>query len=49
MLSLMVLGLAYVVFTYLSNGGLIQAWGQWNLAIGFAAILVGFGMTTRWR
>jgi hypothetical protein len=50
MLTLMVAGLAYVVWVYLrSDGGPITSLGQWNLAIGFAAILVGFGMTTRWR
>jgi hypothetical protein len=49
MLGLMILGLAYVVFTYLNGTGLVRSWGQWNLAFGFGLILVGFGMTTRWR
>lgn len=50
MLGLMVLGLVWIVVTYLTS----SAWpvpgiGQFNLAIGFALMLAGFGMTTRWR
>jgi uncharacterized RDD family membrane protein YckC len=48
MVGLMVVGLAYVVWTYL-NGGPLPRLGSWNLAIGLGAILVGFGMTMRWR
>jgi hypothetical protein len=50
MLTLLVLGLAWIVVTYVSSVQLpIAAIGQWNLAVGFGLILVGFGMTTRWR
>ncbi|OZB50819.1 MAG: hypothetical protein B7X40_00895 [Cellulomonas sp. 14-74-6] len=53
MLSLMVIGLAWIVVTYLTaqSGHTypIPGIGQWNLAAGFGLILIGFGMTTRWR
>lgn len=50
MLGLMLLGLAWIVVTYLSSSRYpIPEIGQWNLAIGFVLIIAGFGMTTRWR
>jgi hypothetical protein len=53
MVGLMVLGLAWIVVHYISAGSghylPIPQIGRWNLAIGFALILAGFGMTTRWR
>lgn len=52
MVGLMVLGLAWIVTFYLTSGDLglpIPQIGQWNLAVGFGLIIVGFGLTTRWR
>jgi hypothetical protein len=52
MVGLMVLGLAWIVTFYLTSSGLglpIPPLGQWNLAVGFGLIIVGFGLTTRWR
>ncbi|AKT50840.1 cell division protein CrgA [Arsenicicoccus sp. oral taxon 190] len=50
MVSLMVLGLIWVVTFYLTAGGYpIPNIHYWNLAIGFGLMLLGFGMTTRWR
>ena len=50
MLTLMVGGLAWIVTTYLSSAQYpIPGIGNGNLAVGFALIIVGFGMTTRWR
>jgi hypothetical protein len=51
MLGLMVLGLVWVVTYYISgtNEWPVPPLGRWNLGVGFALILVGFGMTTRWR
>ncbi|MCL2787097.1 MAG: cell division protein CrgA [Micrococcales bacterium] len=50
MVTLMIAGLAYVVWTYVGNtGGPIRSLGQWNLGIGLGAILLGFAMTMRWR
>ncbi len=50
MLTLMVTGLVWIVTTYLSSAQYpIPGIQNWNLAIGFVLIIVGFGMTTRWR
>lgn len=52
MLTLMLLGLAWIVLYYLTAQGLglpIPALGAWNLAVGFVLIIAGFGLTTRWR
>ncbi|MBO9568042.1 MAG: cell division protein CrgA [Cellulomonas iranensis] len=50
-LGLMILGLVWLVVTYLSKGAAypVPGIGQWNLGIGFAIIIVGFGMFSRWR
>jgi len=56
MIGLMIFGLVYVVVAYLSR----MEWpipfrdvfginGNWNLAVGFAFLIAGFGLTTRWR
>lgn len=52
MLGLMILGLAWIVVYYLTSSGLglpIPALNQWNLAVGFALIIAGFGLTTQWK
>ena len=50
MVGLMVLGLVWVVVFYISQTAYpIPKIGNWNLVIGFAILLSGFGMTTRWR
>jgi hypothetical protein len=50
MVGLMVLGLVWIVVTYLSRSQYpIPGIDQWNLAIGFALLIGGFAMTTRWR
>ena len=50
MLTLMVGGLVWIVTTYLSAARFpIPGIGNGNLAVGFALIIVGFAMTTRWR
>jgi Cell division protein CrgA len=50
MVTLMVLGLVCVVLTYLTKGNLpVPSLGNWNLAIGFGVMVVGFFMTLRWR
>jgi hypothetical protein len=50
MVGLMVLGLAWIVVTYLSQSKYpIPGIHQWNLLVGFALLIGGFGMTTRWR
>lgn len=50
MLALMGIGVAWVVVTYITETRWpIAALGQWNLAVGFGLLIVGFGMTTRWK
>lgn len=50
MLTLMVLGLAWIVVFYISQTAYpIPKIGSWNLGIGFGLLLAGFAMTTRWR
>lgn len=52
MLGLMILGLVWIVTFYLTSSDLglpIPQIGQWNLAVGFGLIIVGFGLTTRWK
>jgi len=50
MVGLLVLGLAWIVAYYITRGDYpIPDIGNWNLLAGFGILLVGFGMTTRWR
>ncbi len=47
----LVLGLAWIVVYYLSQGSIpgVATLGAWNLVIGFAFIIVGVTLATRWR
>lgn len=48
--TLLVVGLAWVVVTYVSDAQWpIPGINSWNLVIGFGLILTGFIMTMRWR
>lgn len=50
MVGLMVVGLAWIVVSYLSQAQYpIPRIQNGNLAVGFVLILAGFGMTTRWH
>ncbi len=50
MLGLMILGLLWIVATYLLNAEYpVPGIGQWNLLIGFVLIIAGFTLTTRWH
>lgn len=50
MVTLFIVGLVYIVVTYLSGSQYpIPGLGNWNLGVGFAIIMVGFIMTMRWR
>ena len=51
MLGLMLVGLAWIVLFYLSGPAQlpIPALGAWNLGVGFAFIIAGFALTTRWK
>src|SRR6266699_108236 len=47
----LILGLAWIVVYYLSQGSVpgISALGAWNLVVGFAFIIAGVTLSTRWR
>lgn len=48
--SLIVVGIGWLVVYYLSNGQYpVLSWGYWNLAIGFVAMIAALGLLSRWR
>lgn len=50
MVTLMVVGLIYIVVTYIAGGQYpIPGLGNWNLGIGLGIAFVGFLMTMRWK
>lgn len=50
MVGLFLLGLLWIVTFYVTQGAYpIPKVGSWNLAVGFALLMGGFVMTTRWR
>lgn len=50
MLALMVGGLIWVVVAYLLRmDGPIPGIGNWNLVVGFALLISGFMLTTKWK
>lgn len=50
MFGFMLVGLAWIIVFYVTQSQLpIPALGNWNIAIGFGIMFVGFLMTTRWR
>ncbi|MER6101359.1 cell division protein CrgA [Streptomyces sp. NPDC001832] len=50
MLSLFLIGLAWIVVFYVTDGYLpITSLGNWNIVVGFGFIAGGFGVSTQWR
>lgn len=51
MVGLMVIGLAWLVLTYLASDkiGFMNTLGSWNFLIGFVLMIGGLLMTMRWR
>jgi cell division protein CrgA len=51
MLSVMILGLAWLVVNYIAGTRIpiMNDLGNWNFAIGFALMIGGLLMTMRWR
>ena len=50
MIGFMLFGLAWIVTYYVSGGSLpIESINDWNLAVGFGFIGIGFIMSTKWR
>ncbi|MCS6712066.1 cell division protein CrgA [Brachybacterium sp. EF45031] len=48
-LTLLVLGLAYLVTAYLSSGQLPAPIGDWNLAVGFGMLMLGGALLMFWK
>ncbi|MDF3290927.1 MULTISPECIES: cell division protein CrgA [Streptomyces] len=50
MLALFLIGLAWIVVFYVTTGNLpIEAWGNWNIVVGFGFIAGGFVVSTQWK
>ena len=51
MLTLLIVGLAWVVLYYVASGsiGFIESLGAWNVAIGFGFMFAGLMVATRWK
>lgn len=50
MFGFMLLGLAWIIVYYLSQGSWpVPGINEANIAIGFGFLIIGFFMTTRWR
>ena len=50
MVGMLVIGLGWIVTYYVTQAKYpVPGIQNWNLLIGFAILLVGFGMTTRWK
>lgn len=48
--ALIVLGILWLVLFYTSDAQLpVAAWGYWNLAVGFGAMVASLAVLTRWR
>ena len=51
MVACLVIGLVWIALFYVTNGDLagMSALGDWNMVIGFALIIGGVVLATRWR
>jgi len=50
MLGLFLVGILWLILFYVTNGSIpVSALGNWNLIVGFAFIIAGFGVSTQWR
>jgi hypothetical protein len=51
MLTCLIFGLIWIALYYITSGStpLQSALGAWNLVVGFAFIIVGVGLSTKWR
>ena len=50
MLACLILGLLWIVAYYLAPGlPVMSTLGNWNMLIGFGLIMIGFGLSTKWR
>jgi hypothetical protein len=50
MIGCLLAGLAWIALYYVTGGSLpVSALQAWNLAIGFALIIAGVALSTKWR
>jgi hypothetical protein len=50
MLALFLLGLAWIVLFYVTDGSLpLKSFSNWNIVVGFGFIAAGFGVSTQWK
>ncbi|MGW7368975.1 cell division protein CrgA [Streptomyces sp. NPDC054841] len=50
MLALFLIGLAWIVVFYVTDGRLpIESFGNWNIVVGFGFIAGGFAVSTQWK
>ncbi|WP_328901148.1 MULTISPECIES: cell division protein CrgA [unclassified Streptomyces] len=50
MLALFLIGLAWIVVFYVTDGDLpVKSLGNWNIVVGFGFIAGGFGVSTQWK
>lgn len=50
MVGLLLAGLAWIALFYVTSGSIpVSAMGDWNLVVGFALIIGGVGLSTKWR
>jgi len=51
MLTFLLLGLAWIALFYVTSGStpLQDSIGDWNLVLGFGFIIIGVGLSTKWR
>ena len=50
MLALFGIGVLWLVVFYITQGDLpVAGLDNWNLLVGFAFIIAGFGLSTQWR
>jgi phosphatidylglycerophosphate synthase len=48
--TLILLGIGWLVVFYLSQGAWpVNAWGYWNLAVGFGAMIASLVVLSKWR
>jgi hypothetical protein len=50
MLALFLIGLAWIVLFYVTEGDLpLKSLENWNIVVGFGFIAAGFGVSTQWK
>ncbi|MFD5429620.1 cell division protein CrgA [Streptomyces sp. NPDC127084] len=50
MLALFLIGLAWIVVFYVTDGRLpLDSFGNWNIVVGFGFIAGGFAVSTQWK